>query len=298
MGLVGKYTSLRFARHPRVLFEVPVEVRVFGDEYVLESANIGVSGIAVRSFPRIIEGTIVRLVLQLSDGPLNASARVVRHGSDGAGLEFVDLSFDDRDRIARIVQSGISNQWTDRMSSLEELFTRDLDARSAADPLKTGDISAMKEPRDQGDLMGADLAVLRALIIEDWSIADGAPDWLRRCAQEITNVEGDAIMGLDVPSWVSDALSMRLRLARMRVENGLSEKPEQFRAVAISAYRLFLQLAQVARHESSQVVAQIAKIRATFLRDLLWGRVQGRTGASIPQTHAGAAATEEAARVV
>src|SRR5205823_1728503 len=118
---------LKFARHARVQFAAPVRAHVYGEEHVIESVNIAESGIALKSLPRVFEGTVVRLTIEPRDlPPINAVARVVRFASDGlAGLEFIDLPAEERHKIAKIVEQKLGRAQQSRLK-LEDIFTTDI----------------------------------------------------------------------------------------------------------------------------------------------------------------------------
>jgi PilZ domain-containing protein len=291
LGLVGAYMSLRFARHARVPFIANVRTSVFGEERLVESANIAESGIALRNLPRVPEGTLIRLSIEPSDlPPIQAVARVVRFANDGlAGLEFVDLPAEQRDRIAKLVESKLERSKPGRLR-IEDLFTTDLSDAGANQALRTSDL--MPPSADDGEQLESTRfrALLRGMMVGDLKAASEAPAWLSRVAREITNIEGDEIMGIQTPAWVSAALDMRIRLAERRAEGEQQPSSPDAATMAqrlgLEAYRLFVRLAEEARHEPGQVVAQIARIRAAILRDLLSGQPRERSAATPPRSEA------------
>lgn len=290
LGQVSLRTRLPFARDARAAIKLPVLVAVYGERHRLESVNISASGIALKGFPRTAIGTQVQLAMELPSGPFVAAARLVRfsQGTDVAGLEFVDLPPEQRERVAAMVRNYFTRACApslvapvhgDRRLNTQDLFddlTGDVEASAA---LRTADVGLPPRDPDDVEATADEIAALRAVLTGAPPASSGAPAWLARIAIDLTPFEVDVVNGSVAPDWARAALQMRVRLARFR----LSGKTKLTEGLALDAYRVFLKLAEIARTQPAQAVRHIAKIRASILRDLLATDARGRSGATLPQ---------------
>ncbi|MCK6545862.1 PilZ domain-containing protein [Myxococcota bacterium] len=278
LALVSLHTGLSFTRDPRADIEALVRVYLDEEEYVLETSNLSVSNVTIRNFPPVREGTMVYVELELSGVTVIAEARVIafaeEDGLPAATLSFVRINRAQRERIMRVVES-VRRASVKPKSPVHELFedlTADL---GAVEALKTSDI-VPEELRSSIDLCADhELDQLRAWMDTD-ARAHDAPEWLTRVSQEMTAIERLAVRGGDVPAWVSPALKMRLCLARARFASSpgsgdliLPDAPKIPSTVADEAYRMFVRLGTEQAAAPDALVAQISRIRAALLRDLL-----------------------------
>ena len=139
---------MRSVDSPRVLHDATVEL----DSGKLGRAvNLSTSGILVSSEEKLDPGAQVRLKVNLRDGakPLDVGAEVVRAGSDGLALRFVDLDDVARQRLQRLIQKR------------EPTGVGKHDVRihlpSLASPLR----ASARELNDSGVMIEADLPWLR-----------------------------------------------------------------------------------------------------------------------------------------
>lgn len=290
LALVGLHTGLAFARDTRAKVEALVRAYIGTEEYVLETSNISVSGVAIPGFPDVPIGTMVHIEVELSGATVVAEARVIRYdreaGVPTAGLSFVRIARAQRERIMRLVES-IRRESERPDVKVEDLFgdlTADL---GRADALETNDlVPVQEEPTDDLDVH-LELDALAAWLESDgWPV--DIPEWLVRLGHELTPIERTALVkdtgvrpGRPAPAWVLPALGMRLCLARCR-SSGEGQGGKLPSVVADEAYRMFVRLAEETTGEPDDVVAQVAKIRAALLRDLLAGGPRPRTGIGAP----------------
>lgn len=278
LALVSLHTGLSFSREPRADIEALVRVYLDEEEYVLESSSLSVSCVTIRNFPRVREGTMVYVELELSGVTVIAEARVIgfteEKGLPVASLSFVRINRAQRERIMRVVES-VRRASVKRVPPVHELF-EDLTADvGAVEALRTSDI-VPQELRESIDLC-ADHEVdqLRAWM-DAGDRPSEAPGWMTRVTQEMTAIERLAVRGGEVPAWVFPALKMRLCLARARFASSpdsgdliLPDAPKIPSVVADEAYRMFVRLGADQAHAADALVAQISRIRAALLRDLL-----------------------------
>lgn len=86
--------------------------------------DVSIAGAYLITDERWYPGTIVRLLIQAPPLSASISARVVRHGADGMGLEFLFRTFEDRDRIQRMIArpSAITARLPARGQALTEFI--------------------------------------------------------------------------------------------------------------------------------------------------------------------------------
>jgi hypothetical protein len=69
----------------------------------LRLRDVSSTGAYLITEERWYPGTIVRLLIQAPPLSVSIPARVVRHGTDGMGLEFLFRTFEDRDRLGQMI---------------------------------------------------------------------------------------------------------------------------------------------------------------------------------------------------
>lgn len=284
LALVGFHTGLAFAKDARALIEASARVTILtvagAEEYLLETANLSVSGVAIKGMPKCAAGTPVKLQIDLPFGTVTARAKVVRWSQDGSkqlgGLAFTELAMVDRERIQKLIESarrespGLSVQ-------IAELFgdiTIDTEPPVA---LSTSDIhSSLDLPQVESLFdVGSELAILMRWAKTD-AFDPSVPEWLQALARNLTPIEGVALVRDASPEWVMQAMRMRVCLARARAQCGEGRLPS---VLSNGAYTTFVRLADCANGATPVVVAQVAKIRAALLRDLLGSSRMVRPGA-------------------
>ncbi len=272
---LGERLDLSFAKHARADIEVPVRVVIDGEEHELRTINLSASGVAVRGFPKASAGTRAELIFEVQGRALRTQARVVRCFSSrkarAAGLVFVDLPEGVRAAIAKLVDSRLSRRSGDL--SLEMLFgdlTLDIENDSSR-ALNTRDVDSGPLPDDfVTDMEEIEIPQLRKVLKGELELHEGAA-WMQKLVSELSEVEVAAATGQKVPLWTHASFRMRCYLAWARAEE--RRLPS---VIVDEAYRLFVGLAEEAEVHRGGMVAQIGKIRAALLRDILWlkGREQ------------------------
>lgn len=269
VSLLGEHTGIQFARYPRADVSAPVSVRQGGRIHNLQSIDLSLSGIGIANFPPAQVGTRVDLVVELADRSLNVPARVVRwfehDGGRAAGLIFTSLSDAQKDVIGAAVKSVLQWEPAQRLSA-EALFG-DLGLEEAAPAaLQTMDVAGPSVPAFVLKTQDLELPLLTQILDGD---AYDAPDWLLKVATELTALEASAVRGRACPAWVHRALRLRLHFAQSsRVPEG-QKIPS---ALLDEAYRTFESLKEEMDGASATTVAQIAKIRADLLRNIVSAR--------------------------
>lgn len=289
MQLVGEYTGLAFAREQRAPFETVVEVEIDGEQVVLETVDISASGVAIGGFPDVAAGTLARVAFVVETQPIVLWARVVRSWNRGgrraAGVRFVGASEEQRERLRNFVHAhnamlpsptvDVQNLFDDVVPQPEQ-SSSPLRAVDLVETLTTTQAAIDKDP---------DLAVLQQYLRTSVPASREAldmPPWLLRVADALTEVELAAAVQPSPVAWVRETLACRVAMARWRVVSHLGPPPT---FLANRAYDLFVTLGERTEMSSDDVVAQIASIRATILRDLLSSpstRRDARAHTSVP----------------
>lgn len=267
--LLAERTGLRFARFPRADLILPASVVMAGRHFSLQTINISVCGVAVRGFPPAPVGARAHLILEVEGKALHLSCRVVRwfdhQGVRSAGLTFVDLGEAQRTVIGRAVEKEL--RWIPGQRLDAETLFGDLglDDGGGARPLRTVDVG--KEPFSEYVPLAGELELddLCRLIAGEPASSD-VPLWMIDLASELTEVEAVAARGAPAPEWAKDALRLRVALARTRGSSWERKVPSVLRD---DAYRLFERLKTEAAGQPGAVMAQIGKIRAALLREIV-----------------------------
>jgi hypothetical protein len=281
LALVGFHTGLQFAKDARASICATVRAVINNEHHRLETTNLSVSGVALRDFPHVAAGTPVKLELDLPFGTVSARAKVVRLGKEGrynvAGLVFTELALPDRERIVKLVE-GARRDAPAAHGKIEELFA-DIEVEDDhSSALCTEDIHRSQDLAEAGHLLDVHHE-LEAL--DRWAATDlwdrGVPDWLQAIGEDLTQIERvGMVRGSTVPEWVRPAIGMRICLARARHASKDGRLPS---VLSTEGYAAFVRLADAATGCDADLVAQIAKIRSSLLRDLLATKRSVRAGA-------------------
>jgi hypothetical protein len=280
LALVGFHTGLMFSKDARASIEAPVRVSVGKEELILETTNLSVSGLAISGMPRLEAGTLTCLELDLPFGTVHARAKMIRWAKEGkrniAGLVFTELALVDRERIAKLVEAAR------REAPATQLRVADLFGDLA---LENDEPSALSTSDIGGSIDLPDVEVLldvhhECALLERWATRSTfpsvTPEWLQAVSGELAQIELASLVGQPAPDWVRPATMMRLCLARARHDCGDGRLPS---VISQAAYRMFMSLADCAAGAPASLVTQIAKIRASLLRDLLGTHRLVRAGA-------------------
>ena len=97
-------------RHPRCKAAIPVELHLPGVSTPSRTITqeISVGGCYVETMFTLAVGTRLTMTLWLEDAPMNVSCVVATcHPQFGNGMEFVGMSEEDRQRLAKFVQGNV-----------------------------------------------------------------------------------------------------------------------------------------------------------------------------------------------
>ena len=261
--LLAHHTGLRLARYPRADISVPVRALVEDRELHLETLDLSLSGVAIRGFPDVPEGTAADLALEIDGREYFAQGFVVRwfdhEGSPVAGLSFVNLAETPRMVIDAKVKE-LLNHLPDQ-EQVQELFgDLNLFESQTIGELRTQDFASALQSF-QPATQDLELPALRAALEGTTKV----PAWLSAFAHELTPIERSAARGEPCPDWCYDVLKTRLNLARARALSPQHTPPS---ALLDQGYRLFTKLKREAGAQSGPLLVQVRRIRAALLRDL------------------------------
>lgn len=268
VALLSEHTGLQFARYPRADVLAPVTLQHNGRVHHLDSIDLSLSGIAIAAFPPAQVGTRFELILDVGERSLHLTARVVRwfehQGQRAAGLTFVDVTESQREVIGAAVKKVLQWGGDDRLSAdtlFGDLGLENLEPQA----LRTLDV-ANKVPAFV--LRTQDLEIPRLC-----QLLDGeeilAPDWLGELAEDLTAVEAAAARGRPCPAWAHRVLRLRLHLAHAKSTTRKDKIPS---SLLDEAYRVFESLRDEGVGQSGSMVAQIGRIRAALLRNIVSSR--------------------------
>lgn len=266
--LLAQHTGLRLARYPRADLEVPVLVDLHGRVFERTTKDLSLSGVAISDFPKAALGLRADLVIRLEGKSVHLRGKLVRwfeeDGVKVAGLNFIDLSEGARTLVNEAVQKALTQlpmQW-----EIDGLFgDLALDLASGNRALRTQDVARSPLPAFVPRTADMEIPMVQALLEGSASPAD-APPWLAVLAGDLTGVEAAAARGRPAPPWALAALKLRINLARVR--HKFPDRPPPS-ALIDDAYRMFERLRRETEHETGAILAQVRKIRAALLRDMV-----------------------------
>lgn len=266
--LLAQHTGLRLARYPRADIEAPVLVDLHGKVYERTTRDLSLSGVAIVDFPKAPIGARADLVIRLEGKSVHARGRVVRQfeedGLHVCGLNFLDLPETVRGIVDEAVQKALSKlplQW-----EIDGLFgDLALDSVSGSRALRTQDVARSPLPAFVPRTSDMEIPMVQALLEGDAQSAD-APPWLAELVAHLTGVEAAAARGRPAPPWALPALKLRINLARVR--HKFPDRPPPS-ALIDEAYRMFERLRRETEHETGAILAQVRRIRAALLRDMV-----------------------------
>ena len=261
--LLAQHTGLRLARYPRADIVLPIRALVEDDELKLETIDLSLSGVAIRGFPEVPEGTTADLALEMDGREYFVHGHLVRwfevNGERIAGLSFTDLAETPRMAIDAKVKELLSH--LPDQEQVQELFgDLNLFESQTVGELRTRDFGEALQsftPATQ-DL---ELPALRAALEGTTKV----PAWLSAFAHELTPIERSAAQGEPCPDWCYNVLKTRLSLARARALSPQHTPPSE---LLDEGYRLFTRLKRENGGPNGSLLGQIRLIRAALLRDL------------------------------
>jgi len=266
--LLAQHTGLRLARYPRADMQVPVLVDLHGRVYERTTRDLSLSGVGITDFPKAPVGARADLVIRLEGTSVHLRGRLIRWIDDedghAAGLNFLDMSEGARTIVQAAVQKALSKlplQW-----EIDGLFgDLALDAVSGSRALRTQDVARSPLPAFVPRTADMEIPMVQALLDGDAGPGD-APPWLVDLVHHLTGVEAAAARGRPAPPWALAVLKIRINLARVR--DKFPDRPPPS-ALIDDAYRMFERLRRETEHETGAILAQVRRIRAALLRDMV-----------------------------
>lgn len=263
LAFLARYTGLVFARYPRARIGVPVEMRAHGERHELESANLSVSGLAVRPFPDLAPGTRVELCIDLPEQPLYVLGRVVRVHAEGSertgGVSFTDLGEGPRAVLARTVEAALPGDEREGRLFGELEVPKPRAVGRLADDAPSPSLGA---PRGRDPAL--ELPPIRELRSHEVT-GNLVPAWFEHLSEDLSEAERVAAVGGDAPDWAHRVLRLRISLARARADTDGELPP----ALLDEAYRTFAGLERLTEGATLEMQRQVSSIRASLLRDVL-----------------------------
>lgn len=225
---------------------------------------LGGRGCVVEGLPHTLDGQSVELRLDLHDGALWCAGVVTRWlpraERSVASVRFLDLAPPQSQRIHAFLQEAAAS------AAAEAIFEGlPLSSEEPTGPLSTQDVGAQPLPDEVQATAGeVALPMIRGLLSGE--LVEGKiPAYVAKVALELTDIERRAALGQDAPSWARRALTLRLQLAcaramfRRRLPSALLDE----------AYQNFVVLAAEGASESDETMAELGRIRAALLREVL-----------------------------
>lgn len=254
---IAGLTGLAFRQMPRVPFSTVVDLAIGEQRLFLESVDLSTSGVTVRGLPLSLAqvGMRAELHLMMLEPALTATGVVTRAfeeaGEMVGALSFEVISPQDRSRITALVEEERKKapslpEPVGLTSDLSGQFTLDLHQQMLTDDRAVEAYRTMLTER-----IRRPGAVARV------------PTWLERIGRSLTDCERAAILGRPAPDFTRATIEARIRLYRLRIEEGAPRERD-----TVAAIELCNGLAQLADREPEPVLADVTEIRAALLREI------------------------------
>ncbi len=111
LRLLDRFTLGQQRAFSRLEADWPITLDAGSGPVPARTVDVSAGGALVRSPVALRAGATVRVALELPGGgaPVRTAARVVRSGSDGAALRFVDMTTADEARVAEVVLEALGS---------------------------------------------------------------------------------------------------------------------------------------------------------------------------------------------
>ncbi len=283
MEAVCELTGLPTSHAPRIPYTEVVDVNYMGDQFFLESVDLGSTGMSIRDFPPARTGDRVEAGLVMMEPTLVVSGMVIRsyleHGSSVTAITFNALDGQERATLQHVVE-----QERRKLAPMPEPvgLTNDLSGTFTLDLFQ-----AVAQGQEEADRY---VKMLRSVF---YPSSDGqgpkVPRWLARVGRSLTEVEQRALLGQETPAFALAAIEMRIDLARSRAVS-LTEVPAAEECeLALDFCRSLATDADAAAPED---LAQVSQIRAALLRSV-YGASVARPRKPDPVSHGEAMPTPQ-----
>lgn len=262
--VTGRLVGLTFGRAPRAKLDQLVRVEVDGTWHELETNDLRPSGVSVKAMPAAEVGSLVRLRIDIMDTVVDVPARVARRWERGAlsmaGLQFLGLTKEQR--VWLEVAVGALKVSLAESIAPEANFVVD----EGEDPVAQSRWHLGQVMRGEGD-------------------REEHPRWIYGMIPELTPIEQSAAVGVQVPGWVHQALTVRLLLARYRDDCPVGPPPK---TITEECQRL-MDVLSAEREEAHDfdVAEQISLIKGRIIREFLEGPGEAPMGLGMGMGMAG-----------
>ncbi|MBK8014561.1 MAG: PilZ domain-containing protein [Deltaproteobacteria bacterium] len=250
VAAISEVTGIPFRVHGRIPWRSVVDTQFDGRTRFLDSIDLSVSGISLVGFPRARRGDRAELTFDVGSRLVTVTAAVVRtfefEGRSAAGLSFVSLTPEDRERVLAEVYA--------EQKQVQETWGRVRAPRYGAG---TQTLDLVRELGHDESANFTYFDMLRAVVRKEESMA--LPRWLERIRTSLVREEVRMLLGQPSCTWAETTIRMRIDLGRQ----ALNRDAEMAYSAALD---LCTSLTETAAGSPDDVLAQVAQIRADLLR--------------------------------
>jgi hypothetical protein len=275
MSVLSEELGVLFKRHPRAQLAIPVVLEQDGRRVDGRTVELGVTGATLRDLPHLPLDLPVRLAMRLETTSLILSARILcmfdSSGVRCAALEFVDLKDEEREVLRQTVERRLLWEHDQQLQSADLLGPREAPEEPVPEPSTTDDLEGV-HPLLGGEFLGQELRALALLFAGELPV-DELPVWLVMLAGELTPLEIEAACGGAAPAWARHSLELRTALTRARFGG---DEAEHLDALVEDGFRLVRTLRDAPLCDDAEVLWQVARIRASLLREIVSRLVRRR----------------------